>query len=102
MIPYGKYNTVTDGKVTKSQPIVSTSVTTSSETDYATLNVKRHYNDLVNQWGGRGRIKALDADGMKFPTSREAWAYAYSHGYIRVYFTSPELRNIRKARYANV
>lgn len=91
--------TVTDGQVTKMQPIVSTSVSTGSHYQGAILNVKRHYNQLTNNFGGKGRIKSLDADGMVFPTASEAWEYAYNHGYIREYFTNPTVRHRRKERF---
>ena len=90
--------TVTDGQVTKMQPIVSTSVSTGSFYEGAILHVKRHYNNLTNEFCGKGRIKALDADGKIFPTAKAAWEYAYIHGYIREHFTHPELRKSRKER----
>jgi hypothetical protein len=35
-------------------------------------------------------------DGRLFETEAMAWQFAYDHGYLQLYFTSPELRQRRK------
>lgn len=88
--------TVTQEGVTESQPGTCVSVT-SSEGRH-TLNVFRAYRELPNQWGGRGVHKHCDCNGMQFESSDAAFAYAFERGYLRRYYTSPELRAHRVAR----
>jgi hypothetical protein len=49
------------------------------------LSVTKHYPDLPNKLGGRGRIRRGDADGRVFPSSAAAEAFALSHGYLKPY-----------------
>lgn len=87
-------NTVTVNGMTPSQPGVSVSVTspvyeslTSSRIVAACeLSVTRHYRDLPNKYGGKGKFKKLDGYGKKFDSTDEAWAWALEHGYIRPWF----------------
>jgi hypothetical protein len=50
------------------------------------LSVFRAYDQLTNEWGGKGVHKHLDGDGLVFATSEEARAYAEEHGYTRKWF----------------
>lgn len=59
---------------TVSAPGWNVSVTTSSARQGATLGVFRGFF--------RGKARKGDADGRRFTTLDEAWAYARSHGYI--------------------
>lgn len=85
-------NTVTQEGVTASQPPVSVSCTIPWNHGRVRLNVCRHYSLLHNHLGGFSKIKPLDGDGKMFDTSDEAWQWALEHGYIREYFTHPEMR----------
>lgn len=96
-----QHSTVTQEGVTTTQPGVSVSVTSFENTH--TLNVARHYDNLTNRWGGLGRIKPLDCDGMKFASSYEAFEYAYQHGYIRDWFRRSVDHSIdRSAQHATL
>ncbi|MGE3551091.1 MAG: hypothetical protein AB7I29_14480 [Geobacter sp.] len=77
--------TVSGGSVTPSQPGISVSVRTGGGPG-ARLSVTRHYLNLTNCFGGKGRIKSLDGDGIVFADSDRAWAYAFEHGYIKEFF----------------
>jgi hypothetical protein len=88
--------TCTQEPVTASQPPVCVSVHHGGGTVH-TLKVARLYPDLTNQWGGKGRFKRLDADGLQFETHEAAWAYALERGYCRAYHTDPWLRARRVA-----
>ncbi len=76
--------TVTQEGVTASQPGVNCSVTSFNGT--CTLNVRRLYPNLCNDFGGRGVFKRLDADGILFPSADAAFAFARDRGYVRPYF----------------
>ena len=86
----------TEGMV-PSQPGVGCAVRHTHGTSVYSLHVYRHYDTLPNRFGGHGRFRHLDADGMEFPSEDAAWAYALDHGYIHVYITDPWLRNKRVA-----
>lgn len=85
-------STCTQEGMVASQPGVCVSVTTASDRTYAVLNVSRMYPDLPNEWGGKGVFKHCDCDGMRFPNSEAAFAYALERGYCRLWFKSPEHR----------
>lgn len=78
-------HTVSGGSATPSQPGISVSVQTGSSVD-ARLCVTRHYSQLTNRWGGKGRIKPLDGDGFVFVDRDRAWQWAFDHGYIKEFF----------------
>lgn len=78
-------STVTQYGMTKSQPGTSVSTTTPVGTG-SRLNVSRYYDNLKNEWGGKGRLKDLDCDGMIFSTSDEAHQYALDRGYLQEWF----------------
>lgn len=85
------------------QPHVSVSCTTGGEIKGAILNVHRLYDLLPNSLGGSGRIKSLDHNGRQFTSSKEAWRFAYEHGYTqmwsRKWFDPMDLRaSERKAK----
>lgn len=84
--------TVTQDGMTVSQPGVSVSTTIFEGN--VTLNVHRSRN-LKNKFGGIGVSAKCDAYGMKFKTSDEAFAYAYSHGYLQVFHTPASIRQRR-------
>lgn len=92
-----KFTTVTQEGITSSQP--GTHVSVCCPAGYETeelrnsvrLNVFRVY-DLPNEFGGVGVHKHLDAHDKLFPTRDDAWKYCLEHGYIRKYYTSPDLR----------
>lgn len=90
-----RYPTVTTEGMVPSQPGCLVSV--SSCNGVSTLNVSRDYK-LPNKWGGIGRFHKLDCDGMQFPSSEAAFAFAEWRGYIRRYYTSPDLRARRLRR----
>ena len=41
--------------------------------------------DLPNKWGGRGVSHYGDANGLRFNSSEEAWAFALSRGYLQYF-----------------
>ncbi len=86
--------TVVSGGMVSSQPGASVSFTLPCESTggKVKLNVYRNYPNLKNEFGGKGRLKALDANGRIFNTYEEAQAYALSRGYTQKYFTSAALR----------
>lgn len=99
--------TVTQEGMTPSQPGTSVGTSHTSGTNVWILSVKRHYQDCrpyPAPWNPevmiRWKIKRLDGDGLEFPSSEAASAYALEHGYTQQYFTSPELRARRKANRA--
>lgn len=79
-------NTCTQEGVTVSQPGMSVSFTTGTGMTGVILNVSRHYRNLPNEFGGKGRFKLCDANGKVFKTQDEAKQYALEHGYIREWF----------------
>ena len=93
---------VTQEGVTPSQPDVGVGTTSPARPDGTgfRLSVHRYYANLTNEWGGVGRIKPLDGNGLVFDTSEQAHQWAVDHGYVRPYFTSPQLRAMRKQRAA--
>ena len=50
------------------------------------LNVRRCYPNRKNEFGGIGMSKKTDHDGKVFNNSDEAFEFALSRGYIRLYF----------------
>lgn len=52
------------------------------------LNVSRYYDQLPNEYGGKGIFKKLDGDGRIFATTKEASQWAKEHGYTREFFMS--------------
>ena len=94
--------------VTPSQPGVSMSTTTPAydrnleplpNGPWTRLNLRRHYPDLPNEFGGRGRSKPLDGDGMLFRTPEEARQWAIDHGYLaQFFFPSVRARRLETAR----
>ena len=89
--------TVTQEGMVSSQPGCSVSTTWPARPDGSgfRISVSRHYHHLPNQFGGLGVRKPLDGDGMIFETYDAARNWLISHGYVRRYFTSPELRRHR-------
>lgn len=91
-------NTVTVEGMVPSQPGTGVSVQSPAyDKNYnviggAELHVYRYYQNLRNEFGGHGKFKDCDCDGMIFATADEAFAYAYERGYTREYFTAPDLR----------
>lgn len=83
--------------VTASQPGVGVSTRHQIGTDVWVLHVYREYQDLPNKFGGNGRSKPLDANGMVFPSSEAAREYAIQHGYLQLYRPDPLLRARRLA-----
>ena len=57
---------VTQNGVTLSQPSVCVSYTSTTGIPGYILNVYRVYDELTNDFGGKGRIKYLDASGFWF------------------------------------
>ena len=82
-MPQRHVDTVTQGGVTPTQPGVSVSATTFNGS--TTLHVTRHYN-LVNGWGGIGRIHHLDCDDIEFPNGNAAHDFALQRGYLHEWF----------------
>lgn len=78
--------TCTQEGVTPRQPMTSVCVSHVHGTNEHVLLVSRHYADLANEWGGRGRFKRCDHDGRTFASSDEAWAFALDRGYVRPFF----------------
>lgn len=74
---------VTQSGMVPSQPGISVSYSGSFVGGPVRLNVRRHYPDLPNEWGGRGRSKPLDCDGMLFADDEAAKRYAYERGYLQ-------------------
>jgi hypothetical protein len=91
-------NTVTQSGMVASQPGISISTTTGCGIKGAILSVCRHYGNLKNAFGGKGLIAPCDGDGRQFDTDDQAWSFALDHGYIRTWYTLPEIRQARKTR----
>lgn len=91
--------TVTQNGMSKSQPGTCVSVTFGGRFGVQ-LSVKRYYPNLRNSFGGLGVFKSMDSDGKVFLNSDDAWEFAYDHGYIREYFSTPSARAARKANVA--
>jgi hypothetical protein len=70
--------------VTKSQPGTAVSYCTDDD-GQVVLHVYRIYQNITNKYGGKGKIKALDAHGKKFPSWIAAKEYALAHGYVQVH-----------------
>lgn len=87
--------TCTQDGMVPSQPGMCVSYTGGA--DGYTLSVFRAYNDLPNQWGGKGVHRHCDHYGKKFATYDEAAAFALDRGYVRPWFKSAESRAHRKA-----
>lgn len=75
--------TTTQSGMSPSQPGMNVSVT--SGMGKHVLNVSRHYNHLLNEFGGYGVSKRCDCDKMEFPSSEAAFAFALDRGYCRVW-----------------
>jgi hypothetical protein len=91
---------VTQEGVTPSQPHIGVGTISPARPDGTgfRLSIHRFYNDLSNEWGGMGRLKPLDGNGLIFDTREQAQQWTVDHGYVRPYFTSPSLRAERKRR----
>lgn len=84
--------TVTQNGMVQSQPGTSVSYGHLHGSGVHTLSVTRYYPNLKNSFGGLGVFKNLDCNGMEFPSCEAAQKFAFDHGYIREYFTAPDLR----------
>lgn len=61
------------------------------------LTAARRY-DLPNEFGGIGRYKSMDGDGLIFDSMDQARQWAKDHGYVRNWF--PSYNPQRKANRA--
>lgn len=76
--------TVTQEGMTRSQPGMSVSVR-SGEGRHV-LCASRYYEQLGNEFGGKGRFKNCDCDGMEFESSDAAFAFAHQRGYLQPFY----------------
>lgn len=84
---FRKLPTVTQEGMTPLQPGTSVSSTSGTGINGAILHVSRYYPNVPNTFGGKGRFKACDCDGMLFPSSDAAHQFAFERGYTRVFIS---------------
>lgn len=77
--------TVTQEGVTKSQPNAFVGVVYPYQ-GKVRLNAHRYYDNVTNDFLGKGKSKSLDHDGKLFDNTEQAWQFALSHGYSRPWY----------------
>lgn len=97
--------TCTEWPVTSSQPGISVStswrLTSETSSDYV-VSVGRHYQNLTNQFGGKGRVKPADCDSMRFSSVPEADAYMLARGYTQDFFYRATFGKTKEAQDARI
>jgi len=76
---------VVHGGITNSQPGVNCSCRYPDSDGKVRLRVFRVYDQLTNEFGGKGRFKYLDADNKQFDTVEAARAFALDRGYTFIF-----------------
>lgn len=100
--PSQKYLRLKQTQETVRYDNISVSCTTGSGIEGAILNVIHHYPGLRDvKTGFNTKMKAADCNGMRFADRDVAMAFAYERGYLKPYFTQPEMRTSRKATKIN-
>lgn len=78
--------TCTQSPVVHSQPGIGVSYHSGSDIDGVILHVYRYYAKLRNSFGGLGRFKNADCNGMRFNSTDEATSFCLKRGYLMPYF----------------
>jgi hypothetical protein len=85
MLNTNQIKTVSASHVLPNKPGWNASITTGSNIDGAILSVFRMHDNLLNEFGGKGRIQHGYGNKRQFKNRNEAWQWAFEHGYISEY-----------------